>query len=129
MVPLTLLLIQYKLGLVWVASFAAFAIGFRLVNTFVNARGWKLVAKHPNEIQEQNPLWRVMNHHIGFWKSQMLGMSLFLGAPIMLLWGLLGPEIALVPIASVAPLSFVIFLNDLAVVRRVEERTERYNKG
>lgn len=128
-VPLLILLIQYRLGLVWGVILAAFAIGFRVLNTPVNARGSKLAAKHPNEICEQNPLWRIMEHYLGFWQSQLWMLLIFLVVPTTLLWVLLGPEIALAPIASMAPLSFVVYLNDVGVVNRVEQRAERYNKG
>jgi hypothetical protein len=127
--PLLILLIQYKFGLVWGIMLASFALGFRILNTFVNARGSKLGAKYPTEIHEENPLWRVMEHYLGFWPSQLCGTLIFLITPTALLWVFYGPEIALAPVACIAPLSFVIFLNDLGVVRRVEERTERYNKG
>jgi len=129
MLPLFILLSTYKLGLLWVGVLAGCGLFFKALNMIVNARGWKLIARYPKEISEQNPLQRIMVRYLGYWGAETIGLVIFMGLPIAALWAFWGPEFALIPIASLSPMSVIMFLNDVEVVRLVEQRAERYNKG
>jgi hypothetical protein len=122
--PLFVVLYTYKPGLVFVSLLACFSLFFRGLNMVVNARGWKILEKHPNEFQEENPLQRVLVSRIGYWRAEFLQIVLLTGVPFLLMILCYGFEYALgvasLCVAALAPMSIVMFANDLRVVHSVE---------